>query len=401
MYLSDDIEIVRYKDKPIVRIYNYYTNEILDVHREIFNYLMDCKNSNDFSTISEKLDDDQIEYLLDAGVLIEDLEEYRSRNFELFSNYNENLVHDDSVHIDTAYIHITFKCNLRCKYCYQKNNLNIMKEDFKLIDWEKSINILKKFSLKKAIFTGGEPFLNKDIYHILKYCIDHNIETEILTNGMSMDFDLLKNCIPQKVIVSLDTLDDSMRKGVNTEKVFGNILKLKNLGTDIQVRSVVVKGFEYKVLELGKKLKEIGINHITTMFIPNSLDEIEFMPDYKLIDLVDENCVSEGCSAAKSIVALGPNGDMYPCQNLMNNEFKIGNILDCDIESKLQNCNINSIINSFNTLTNDECVKCHFNKLCSGGCRASAYHIYGDFNTRTKCLCDYYKKCVRRLIKNA
>lgn len=72
---------------------------------------------------------------------------------------------------------------------------------------------------------------------------------------MSIDFDLLKNCTSQKVIVSLDTLDDSMRKGVNAEKAFDNILKLKKIGTDVQVLSVVLKGLEHKVLQLGEKLK--------------------------------------------------------------------------------------------------------------------------------------------------
>lgn len=115
------------------------------------------------------------------------------------------------------------------------------------------------------------------------------------------------------------------------------------------------------------------------MFIPNSIDEIESMPDYKLIDLVDENCVTEGCSAAKSIVALGPNGDIYPCQNLMNSEFRIGNILDDDVESKLQNCNFNSVINSFNTLTNDECVKCHFNKLCCKWCIGTSWWVKSNY----------------------
>lgn len=87
-------------------------------------------------------------------------------------------------------IHLTGKCNLRCKYCYEnKNNTEISFDHIKaLID-----NEIKTNSNHSVItFYGGEPLLRKDlIYQTVDYIKTKESSTKfyfgMTTNGMLMD----------------------------------------------------------------------------------------------------------------------------------------------------------------------------------------------------------------------
>lgn len=92
-------------------------------------------------------------------------------------------------------IHLTGKCNLRCKYCYEnKNNTEISFDHIKaLID-----NEIKTNSNHSVItFYGGEPLLRKDlIYQTVDYIKTKECPTKfyfnMTTNGMLMDTEFIK-----------------------------------------------------------------------------------------------------------------------------------------------------------------------------------------------------------------
>ncbi|MFN8575231.1 MAG: radical SAM protein [Candidatus Sericytochromatia bacterium] len=97
-------------------------------------------------------------------------------------------------------------CNLSCEHCFiscspKNNSFDIMDTDyvFKIIK-EASENGLKEF-----YFTGGEPFVHKDILKILEYSLKY-APTTILTNGLLLKKELTKklNKIHQNSIYSLE-----------------------------------------------------------------------------------------------------------------------------------------------------------------------------------------------------
>ena len=64
-------------------------------------------------------------------------------------------------------IEVTRKCNLSCDFCFNDqdmDNINDMLSD----DIFKVLDDISKSGIKAVRFTGGEPFLRKDLQEILK-----------------------------------------------------------------------------------------------------------------------------------------------------------------------------------------------------------------------------------------
>lgn len=83
-------------------------------------------------------------------------------------------------------IHLTDKCNLNCKYCYEnKKNMDISFENIKrIIDYE----IKQKNKYAQIIFYGGEPLVREDLFEVMNYA--HNelgFKWGITTNGLLID----------------------------------------------------------------------------------------------------------------------------------------------------------------------------------------------------------------------
>jgi sulfatase maturation enzyme AslB (radical SAM superfamily) len=79
-------------------------------------------------------------------------------------------------------------CNLECKNCYiESSPKNDRLEYLSLSDLK---NFLKEildndFQTKEIGFTGGEPFMNKDIIQMLFESLNNNFKTLVLTNAMA------------------------------------------------------------------------------------------------------------------------------------------------------------------------------------------------------------------------
>ncbi|MBE0426903.1 MAG: radical SAM protein [Nitrospirae bacterium] len=91
--------------------------------------------------------------------------------------------------------HLTEKCNLKCKHCYQtdKKTDEMSFEEIKktsdeisetVNEWKKAYNI--NYSLSFNI-TGGEPFLRKDLFAILSEIKYSGADVYLLTNGILID----------------------------------------------------------------------------------------------------------------------------------------------------------------------------------------------------------------------
>lgn len=98
--------------------------------------------------------------------MYEELELWLLKNYETISNIQLGL---------------TYKCNLNCIFCFQKNNFISSYLDFHkfkiILEKIKELNTIKLIEL-----TGGEPFLNPNISDIIEL-IGNDFQLEITSNG--------------------------------------------------------------------------------------------------------------------------------------------------------------------------------------------------------------------------
>ncbi|MCF7862099.1 glycosyltransferase [Candidatus Woesearchaeota archaeon] len=121
--------------------------------------------------------------------------------------------------LKTAQIEICTKCNLDCKICLPKSNL-VMKYDY----FREIINSMK--SLNSVTLQGlGEPFLNPDIYRMLKLLEKKRILARIVTNGYLLEPYLISQFSPAIFSDITFSIDSYHSQGLPFKEYFTRIFK--------------------------------------------------------------------------------------------------------------------------------------------------------------------------------
>ncbi|MFW9946017.1 MAG: radical SAM protein [Candidatus Odinarchaeota archaeon] len=87
-------------------------------------------------------------------------------------------------------IFFTRKCNFNCYYCVTSKN--IQKNDISLKQWKDIITQIYNHGCRFITIYGGEPTLRSDLGELIKYCIDLNIFTHVVSNGSLLNEELLE-----------------------------------------------------------------------------------------------------------------------------------------------------------------------------------------------------------------
>lgn len=118
---------------------------------------------------------------------------------------------------------ITDRCNLKCKYCYEKKmNVNMNKDiaDKSIDFWLRNVD--KEMRNRVAIH-GGEPFLNFDIFkYIAKKLIflNKDIIIETTSNGTIIDNQIISFIKEYRINLSISL--DGIEEKNDENRVFEN-----------------------------------------------------------------------------------------------------------------------------------------------------------------------------------
>ena len=176
-------------------------------------------------------------------------------------------------------ISVTDRCNMRCGYCMPKDNTKWFDNDEVLSFDEitRLSSILANLGVEKIRLTGGEPLVRPSIENLIKSIAKiGNIKSiGLTTNGLLFQekVEALKSSGLNSVNISLDSFKEDrfkMMTGVNgLDKVVNSIQKAKDVGFDVKINIVVVRGWnDDEVVEFANFARRTGI---TVRFI-------EFMP---------------------------------------------------------------------------------------------------------------------------
>jgi len=314
---------------------------------------------------------------------------------------------------------VTRQCNLNCKHCFSEAG-KFWENQLTLLQIEKLSNDLEEIGIFQLTISGGEPFVRPDILDILTILCKKNFDVVVASNGTLInnriaDF-FAKTQLPIQISIDSEngTLHDKFRQTAGAfEKAIKGIKKLSYKGADFSL-GVTITTYNYhkldKIVRLAKRLGARGVYFM--FFVPvgrgayeQSLDSIcnnytevisnlieikekeskmwiAFSAQFPIGDSYSSYYKGMRfglCEAGISRCAIDTNGDVYPCQLLMKEEFKAGNICNEHIydiwgQSKifqyLRNLSPNDL--------NGDCIHCKNKSICRGGCRGAAFQTYGD-----------------------
>lgn len=345
--------------------------------------------------------------LKQAGLAFANTVDYQNK---MFANKYKKMKEDISLR--TAYIHMTQRCNLRCTYCYNRKNWK-KRDELSTEQWLRIIDKLKKVGVCNFIFTGGETLIRKDLLEVIEYTKCDGNEVQVLTNGTLLDTQ------PKKfyeqidaLVVSMDALDEKKnnenRKNSGAYDIKSNLKQIpEEFKHKVFIRSVITKKNMDICYELRDEIERMGFRYISTIFLPNNLQEVESIPHIEFFEADDKDKMPfrnmiVNCGGCSKEIAIDSNGDIFPCQSLVDSEFYIGNILEENWYMDFCESKITQKFRCLNVFEIDKCRDCNIKFACGGGCRAIAYKVYGNISAHLEFFCDYLRRdALERLVNTS
>jgi radical SAM protein with 4Fe4S-binding SPASM domain len=316
-------------------------------------------------------------------------------------------------------LHITDKCNLRCKHCYQKNykpNELALKQAKNIVEqFETLLNRLgKEAKITGHInLTGGEPLLSKNFFEIINEIkkINKNISIGILTNGTLIDEKTAKKIKMAGVSyiqVSLEggkEQNDLIRGKGSFEKTLRAIKFLYANSVQTIVSFTASKknwkelpkainasenaGADYVWADRLVVCGSAKQNKLETLLPPETKEFFLLMKKQndhlkrrlfgkkivKMHRALQFLCGGEPyfCTAGLTLLAVMPSGEVYPCRRMPK---KVGNVF----EEKLEKIYFESpfLKNLRKNQIPSECEMCAHKQSCRGGLKCLSYALYGE-----------------------
>ncbi|MBI1824038.1 MAG: methyltransferase domain-containing protein [Nitrospirae bacterium] len=276
------------------------------------------------------------------------------------------------------WIHTNNSCNLTCTHCLVSSSpggdTGLSYEKIQqVIDEAVELGVLRIY------FTGGEPFVRKDIFDLIRHVTeDRNRELIILTNATLFSGQRLEelktlNRERVKLQISLDgtrkEINDPIRGEGTFEKILEGARRACDLGFETSITSVVTKGNIRDLAELPSLARRIGSKSVHLMWLHRrgrilENDTNRFPSSKELFQLVQEvkkRSREEGIlfdqvesfkfrvnslpgvkfdlgNACWESLCLYSDGHLYPSASFANtSKLDMGNVFEKSIKDILEN----------------------------------------------------------------
>ena len=169
------------------------------------------------------------------------------------------------------YISLSHKCTYSCQMCGVVKILKGYELPREVL--EKSLDEISGWGWNPVImFTGGEPFLRKDIFELISYAVNRGLTTEVVSNGFLINEKLANKIVSsglKNIAISLDgakeeTHDFIRRKGsfvkaINAIRNLVEIKKKNGFGPQISVWTTMMRENVKELLNLALLVRDLGV----------------------------------------------------------------------------------------------------------------------------------------------
>jgi MoaA/NifB/PqqE/SkfB family radical SAM enzyme len=145
-------------------------------------------------------------------------------------------------------IELTGRCNLNCKYCFSERT----DKQIPLTKVEDILNQVDEMGVFEVCFSGGEPFLRKDIFDILNYSLKKNFDLSIVTNGSLLTIQTINKLNDLGLINSLQISIDSSNEKIHNSvrgmfsETMNSLKEMKKISSERPIIGLVIHKQNYK-----------------------------------------------------------------------------------------------------------------------------------------------------------
>ncbi len=306
-------------------------------------------------------------------------------------------------------IELTRQCNAKCRHCIIDAHKQLENE----MSTDRIIRLIEEVhdeGSQVIVFTGGEPFLRKDLPLFLQKTAALNMQTVIMSNGLLIDDKTIKmlSLFDITLGISLDGANsethDSIRGVSGIFKHFVEIIpKLHKAGIYVAVPTTVMKSNFDKLDAIRDLLIKLEVESWQIQVVKpcRRLNDDELLSEeqyYELakkivyyrekygkkINIVESDCIGynsslthklyiqnwKGCECGINSVSIESNGNVKGCPNMNNSEGNVSNTEFKEIWQSHNSFKYNRIP-SINNLQG-YCIECEHKYTCRGGCPTNA-----------------------------
>jgi radical SAM protein with 4Fe4S-binding SPASM domain len=322
----------------------------------------------------------------------------------------------------------TRRCNLECLHCgvdsrYSDAGPDVTGDELTVAEIGRLADQCRNMGVARILLSGGEPFMRKDIFHIIDAIRQRGIGCCVATNGTLLDSascERLEKLGVDWVEMSLfgpDRQSNDEFCGIDGafDRILPAIKALLATRVPLRVNLVCTKLTFPRLSETISFLQELGVkeaflgvlrhagrartNESTLAYSPAEFSEVlldidamskearsrrkrDFRLRFTGTESVHHYLKSVNflphCGAGRLFCSISSTGDMMPCPYFCQDEgFVVGNIGESGLEELWRD---SPILGEFRRGDIPGCAGCG-ERTCVGGCRLESYRKYGDIRT--------------------
>lgn len=389
-------------------------------HEKFSNLIWSDKDKGYFIPNNKQIDDEVNKIIKQEDIVDEEILN-EMKKMGLDDNVKE--VYSDNDELSTPleyYFDFTDACNLQCKHCYNREQLNsntMTKEQIKYV-----IKDMYKNGIMRLHLAGGEPTLFPyQLRTYMKTAKKYGIVTSMSSNGTLITDEIGKILIDNDVTsftVSIESAIEETNAKIRGNNVLSTAIagikkiidyREKNGGKyNVAIKmsydvDTTIDDFE-KMINLAIKLKvdvlklinpERCVYHERKYYskiaekyfeVQDIIRKLKEKYKYELnITIVNSPvnlfCNSglpnmKGCIGAQELVAINPNGNVSPC---LMNKYYLGNIFN---DGGIKKIYTSENMRKYKEMITDyDCKECNYHIQCRGGCQVRKMVEYGKITS--------------------
>jgi hypothetical protein len=209
-------------------------------------------------------------------------------------------------------VFLTFRCNLGCDYCLNKQGDFAPRKEISVDDWVKILYRLPTREDLPITLQGGEPTLYPEFYSLVGRLALHGHKIDILTNGCFDPKDFLDNTTPSMFQrkAPYASIRFSFHKNTDDLALLHTVLTLKNRGYSVGIWGLTHPAMWRRNLKMMKHCRRYEIDYREKEYLDKKYGT------YKYPAAVDGKEHPEvRCRSSELLYA--PDGKLHRCHRFL------------------------------------------------------------------------------------